>query len=168
MHFFLKLFKRPLTPSPPRYEHVCCNFFWTTFKKVRKRLSRQNTTKSCVNLWVNVKLTLKFWQFYPQFETFLPLKKLSCQFYVAKKPFRIIIDYLQQNCWTWVWLNLTLFSLSTLTIFAKIKRSEKQNCRQKQSKGIGRRRISSEQTNRSQLSFRHLHFTAHREAIKYQ
>ena len=31
-----------------------------------------------------------FRQFYPQFETFLPLKSLSCQFYVAKKPFRII------------------------------------------------------------------------------
>ena len=38
----------------------------------------------------------KFRQFYPQFETFLPLKNHSCQFYVAKKPFRII-EYLQQN-----------------------------------------------------------------------
>ena len=35
--------------------------------------------------------------FSPQFETFLPLKSLSCQFYIAKKPFRII-EYLQQ--WT--------------------------------------------------------------------
>ena len=32
----------------------------------------------------------------PQFETLLPLKSLSCQFYVAKKPFRIK-EYLQQN-----------------------------------------------------------------------
>ena len=31
----------------------------------------------------------KFGQFYPQFETFLPLQSLSCQFYVAKKPFKI-------------------------------------------------------------------------------
>ena len=37
----------------------------------------------------NVKLTLKFKQIYPQFETFLPLQSLSCQFYVAKKPFKI-------------------------------------------------------------------------------
>ena len=42
-----------------------------------KRLSRQNSTKWCVNLWKNVKLTLKFRQFYPQFETFLPLKSHS-------------------------------------------------------------------------------------------
>ena len=40
--------------------------------------------------------TLKFRQFYPQFETFLPLKSLSCKFYVAKKHFRII-EYLQQK-----------------------------------------------------------------------
>ena len=33
----------------------------------------------------NVKFTVKFRQLQPQFETFLPLKKLSCQFYVAKK-----------------------------------------------------------------------------------
>ena len=46
-----------------------------------------------IMLWENVKLTLKFRQFSPQFETFLPLKSLSCQFYVAKKPFRMI-EYL--------------------------------------------------------------------------
>ena len=27
-------------------------------------------------------------QFYPQFETFLPLKSFLCQFYVAKRPFK--------------------------------------------------------------------------------
>ena len=35
-------------------------------------------------------------EFYPQFEIFLPLKSLSFQFYVAKKPFRII-EYLQKK-----------------------------------------------------------------------
>ena len=73
-----------LWPPPPRFEHVCCKYFWTTFKKVRKRLSQQNSTKWCVNLWENVKLTLKFRQFYPQFETFLPLKSLSCQIMLSK------------------------------------------------------------------------------------
>ena len=43
VQFFLTLFKQPLTP--PRFEHVCCKFFWTTFKKVRQRLSRQNLKK---------------------------------------------------------------------------------------------------------------------------
>ena len=32
----------------------------------------------------------KIRQSYPQFETFLPLKSLLCQFYVAKKPFRML------------------------------------------------------------------------------
>ena len=31
----------------------------------------------------NVKLIKKVIQFYPQFETFVPLKSLSCQFHVA-------------------------------------------------------------------------------------
>ena len=62
---------------------------------MRKRLSWQNLTKWCVNLWKNVKLTRKF-------NLFLPLKSLSRQFHVAKKPFRII-EYLQQNFLTWVW-----------------------------------------------------------------
>ena len=35
----------PPTPPLPRFKHVCCKFFWPTFKKVRKRLSRQNSTK---------------------------------------------------------------------------------------------------------------------------
>ena len=47
-------------------------------------------------MWENVKLTLKFKQFYPQFETCLPFKSLSCQFFVAKKPLRII-EYLQHH-----------------------------------------------------------------------
>ena len=44
--FFFNIVKKPLTPPPPpRFEHVCCKFFWTTFKKVHIRLSRQNSTK---------------------------------------------------------------------------------------------------------------------------
>ena len=37
---------------------------------------------------MNPQVTWK-WQSYSQFETVLPLKSLLCQFYVAKKPFRI-------------------------------------------------------------------------------
>ena len=32
--FFLTLFKRPLTPPPPpRFAHLCCEFFWRTIAK---------------------------------------------------------------------------------------------------------------------------------------
>ena len=34
-----------LWPSPPCFEHECCKFFRGTFKKVRKRLSQQKSTK---------------------------------------------------------------------------------------------------------------------------
>ena len=37
----------------------------------------------------NVKCALKLRQFYPQFETFPPLKSLLCQFYVAKRPLEL-------------------------------------------------------------------------------
>ena len=42
---FLNIVQTAFDPPLPRFEHVCCKFFWTTFKKVRKRLSRQNSTK---------------------------------------------------------------------------------------------------------------------------
>ena len=43
---FFKHCLKSLWPPPfPRFKHVCCKFFWPTFKKVRKRLSRQNSTK---------------------------------------------------------------------------------------------------------------------------
>ena len=48
-----------------------------------------------IDSWTPISILPSIWDF-------LPLKSLSCQFYVAKKPFRII-EYLQQNFWTWVW-----------------------------------------------------------------
>ena len=47
VQFFKHCLNGPWPPHPPlpRFKHVCCKFFWTTFKKVRKRLSRQNSTK---------------------------------------------------------------------------------------------------------------------------
>ena len=43
--FFKHCLNGPWPPPLPRFKCVCCKFFWTTFKKVRKRLSRQNSTK---------------------------------------------------------------------------------------------------------------------------
>ena len=37
--FFFNIVQTASDP-PPRFEHVCCKFFWTTFKKVRKCLAR--------------------------------------------------------------------------------------------------------------------------------
>ena len=61
---------------------------------MRKRPLRQNYAYICGE---NVKFTLKFRPFYPQFETFLPLKSPLCQFYVAKGPLELHKN-LQQIC----------------------------------------------------------------------
>ena len=43
----LNIVQTAFDPPPPRFEHVCCKFFWTTSKKVCKRLSRQNDAQIC-------------------------------------------------------------------------------------------------------------------------
>ena len=42
---FLTLFKKPLTPPPLSFEHYVVNFSEGILTKVRKRLSRQLSTK---------------------------------------------------------------------------------------------------------------------------
>ena len=66
--------------------------FLTEFWKVRKRLSLQNLTNQCVNMWKKFKITLKLWQFYPHFVTLLLFKSQCWQ-----KASRII-----QICYTFV------------------------------------------------------------------
>jgi|OM-RGC.v1.029846433 hypothetical protein len=45
VHFFLTLFKKPLTPPPHSFEHYVVNFSEGILTKVRKRLSRQLSKK---------------------------------------------------------------------------------------------------------------------------
>ena len=45
VQFFLTLFKKPLDPPPPLFEHYVVNFSEGILTKVRKRLSRQLSTK---------------------------------------------------------------------------------------------------------------------------
>ena len=39
---FFNIVQTAFDPPPSRFEHVCCKFCLPTFKKVRKRLLRQN------------------------------------------------------------------------------------------------------------------------------